>query len=73
MADRYNLAGKETLNSIFRRASMNQNSLRCLAIGPETLFEDNGVIPKAEPALKETLGKLTTEEFYRLIPMHRKI
>ena len=25
-------------------------------IGPGTLFEDNGIIPKAEPALKETLG-----------------
>ncbi len=33
-------------------------------IGPGTLFEDNGIIPKAEPALKETLGKLTTEDFY---------
>lgn len=33
-------------------------------IGPGTLYEDNGIIPKAEPALKETLGKLTTEEFY---------
>jgi regulator of protease activity HflC (stomatin/prohibitin superfamily) len=33
-------------------------------IGPGTLFEDNGIIPKAEPSLKETLGKLTTEEFY---------
>ncbi|MBF0121436.1 MAG: SPFH domain-containing protein [Desulfobacterales bacterium] len=33
-------------------------------IGPGTLFEENGIIPKAEPALKETLGKLTTEEFY---------
>ncbi|MGC8659540.1 MAG: SPFH domain-containing protein, partial [Desulfomonilaceae bacterium] len=33
-------------------------------IGPGNLFEDNGIIPKAEPALKETLGKLTTEEFY---------
>jgi regulator of protease activity HflC (stomatin/prohibitin superfamily) len=33
-------------------------------IGPGNLFEDNGLIPKAEPALKETLGKLTTEEFY---------
>jgi regulator of protease activity HflC (stomatin/prohibitin superfamily) len=33
-------------------------------IGPGSLFEDNGIIPKAEPALKETLGKLTTEEFY---------
>ena len=32
-------------------------------IGPGTLFEDNGIIPKAEPALKEALGKLTTEEF----------
>jgi regulator of protease activity HflC (stomatin/prohibitin superfamily) len=33
-------------------------------IGPGALFEDNGVIPKSEPALKETLGKLTTEDFY---------
>lgn len=33
-------------------------------IGPGDRFEDNGIIPKAEPALKETLGKLTTEEFY---------
>ena len=33
-------------------------------IGPGNLFEENGIIPKAEPALKETLGKLTTEEFY---------
>ena len=27
-------------------------------------FEDNGIIPKAEPILKATLGELTTEEFY---------
>lgn len=33
-------------------------------IGPGTLFEDNGIIPKAEPVLKATLGELTTEEFY---------
>jgi regulator of protease activity HflC (stomatin/prohibitin superfamily) len=33
-------------------------------IGPGNLFEDNGVIPKAEPILKATLGELTTEEFY---------
>jgi len=33
-------------------------------IGPGELFEDNGILPKAEPALKETLGKLTTEDFY---------
>jgi len=33
-------------------------------IGPGTLFEDNGIIPKTEPALKETLGELTTEQFY---------
>jgi len=35
-----------------------------VSIGPGTLFEDNGIIPKAEPALKTTLGELTTEEFY---------
>jgi regulator of protease activity HflC (stomatin/prohibitin superfamily) len=33
-------------------------------IGPGRLFEDNGIIPKTEPALKSTLGKLTTEEFF---------
>jgi len=33
-------------------------------IGPGTLFENNGIIPKAEPILKATLGELTTEEFY---------
>ena len=33
-------------------------------IGPGNLFEDNGIIPKTEPALKAKLGELTTEEFY---------
>lgn len=33
-------------------------------IGPGKLFEENGIIPKAEPALKDTLGELTTEDFY---------
>lgn len=33
-------------------------------IGPGTLFEDNGIMPKSEPILKTTLGELTTEEFY---------
>jgi len=33
-------------------------------IGPGNLFEDNGIIPKAEPILKATLGELTTEDFY---------
>lgn len=33
-------------------------------IGPGTLYEDNGIIPKAEPVLKSTLGELTTEDFY---------
>jgi len=33
-------------------------------IGPGRLYEENGIIPKAEPALKDTLGKLTTEEFF---------
>lgn len=33
-------------------------------IGPGRLFEDNGIIPKTEPALKATLGELTTEEFF---------
>ncbi len=33
-------------------------------IGPGELYFINGILPKAEPALKETLGTLTTEEFY---------
>ena len=33
-------------------------------IGPGRLYEDNGIMPKAEPVLKATLGELTTEEFY---------
>ncbi len=33
-------------------------------IGPGRLFEDNAIIPKAEPKLKEALGEMTTEEFY---------
>lgn len=33
-------------------------------LGPGRLFERNGIIPKAEPVLKQTLGELTTEEFY---------
>ena len=33
-------------------------------IGPGELFISNGIVPKAEPALKATLGELTTEEFY---------
>ena len=33
-------------------------------IGPGMLYETNGIIPKTEPALKQTLGELTTEEFY---------
>jgi regulator of protease activity HflC (stomatin/prohibitin superfamily) len=33
-------------------------------IGPGKLYEDNGIMPKAEPVLKQALGQLTTEEFY---------
>jgi regulator of protease activity HflC (stomatin/prohibitin superfamily) len=35
-----------------------------VTLGPARLFEDNGVVPRAEPILKQTLGELTTEEFY---------
>ncbi|MCM8813795.1 MAG: SPFH domain-containing protein [Candidatus Omnitrophica bacterium] len=34
-------------------------------IGPGSLFEDNGIIPKVEPRLKEALGEMTTEEFFK--------
>jgi regulator of protease activity HflC (stomatin/prohibitin superfamily) len=33
-------------------------------LGPDRLFESNGIVPRAEPVLKQTLGELTTEEFY---------
>lgn len=33
-------------------------------LGAGELFFLNGILPKTEPALKETLGMLTTEEFY---------
>ncbi|MDF1536374.1 MAG: SPFH domain-containing protein [bacterium] len=33
-------------------------------VGPGLLYEDNGIVPKAEPVLKEALGELSTEEFY---------
>ncbi len=33
-------------------------------LGTGRLFEINGIIPKAEPVLKQALGELTTEEFY---------
>jgi len=28
-------------------------------LGPGRLFESNGIVPKAEPILKQTLGELT--------------
>ena len=33
-------------------------------VGPGRLFEDNGIIPKTVPVLKQALGELSTEEFY---------
>jgi regulator of protease activity HflC (stomatin/prohibitin superfamily) len=33
-------------------------------LGPGRLFESNGIVPRAEPVLKQTLGELTTEQFY---------
>ena len=33
-------------------------------IGPGNLYEVNGIIPQAEPKLKDAMGELTTEEFY---------
>ncbi len=35
-----------------------------VTLGPGRLFEDNGIVPRAEPILKQTLGELTTEGFY---------
>lgn len=33
-------------------------------LGPGDAYETAGVVPKAEPVLKQTLGELTTEEFF---------
>lgn len=33
-------------------------------LGTGRAFETNGIVPKAEPVLKQALGELTTEEFY---------
>src|SRR5512139_2271764 len=41
-------------------------------LGPERLFESNGIQPKAEPVLKQTLGELTTEEFYNSPMRHAR-
>jgi regulator of protease activity HflC (stomatin/prohibitin superfamily) len=35
-----------------------------VTLGPGRLYEENGVVPRVEPILKQTLGELTTEEFY---------
>ena len=34
------------------------------SLGPGDLYVTNGIVPRAEPILKQTLGELTTEEFY---------
>jgi regulator of protease activity HflC (stomatin/prohibitin superfamily) len=41
-------------------------------LGAGELYETSGVIPKAEPVLKQTLGELTTEEFYNSPLRHEK-
>lgn len=33
-------------------------------IGPGNLYITNGIVPQAEPRLKDAMGELTTEEFY---------
>ncbi|MBU1043473.1 MAG: SPFH domain-containing protein [Candidatus Omnitrophica bacterium] len=33
-------------------------------VGPGKLYQTNGIVPKVEPILKETLGEMTTEEFF---------
>jgi regulator of protease activity HflC (stomatin/prohibitin superfamily) len=33
-------------------------------IGPGNRFEQHGIVPQAEPKLKDAMGELTTEEFY---------
>ena len=33
-------------------------------VGPGLLYQTNGIVPKVEPKLKETLGEMKTEEFF---------
>src|SRR6266404_8663114 len=44
----------------------------CTQLGAGELFETAGIVPKAEPILKQTLGELTTEEFYNSTIRHAK-
>jgi regulator of protease activity HflC (stomatin/prohibitin superfamily) len=41
-------------------------------LGPGRQFESSGIVPKAEPVLKQALGELTTEEFYNSPARHVK-
>ena len=41
-------------------------------LGSGRLFESGGIVPKAEPILKQTLGELTTEQFYDSPLRHAK-
>ena len=34
------------------------------SVGPGLLYHDNGILPKAEPILKQAFGELATEDFY---------
>ncbi len=42
-------------------------------LGTGRAFETNGIVPKAEPVLKQALGELTTEEFYNSPLRSKKI
>ncbi|MFC1850120.1 SPFH domain-containing protein [candidate division CSSED10-310 bacterium] len=35
-----------------------------VTLGPDLVYITEGIVPRAEPILKDTLGELTTEEFY---------
>lgn len=41
-------------------------------IGPGNLYLTNGIMPKAEPIMKEAMGELTTEEFYNSFMRYEK-
>jgi regulator of protease activity HflC (stomatin/prohibitin superfamily) len=42
-------------------------------LGPGSLYVDNGIIPRAEPVLKQALGTLTTEDFYNSPLRYKKV
>ncbi len=50
--------------SIFYRVTDPKKTIT--SIGAGKLYEENGIVPRGEPALKDTLGKLQPKDFYNV-------